>query len=579
MEVPTVKISKRQSCKNTLQTIKGEYSDSIQTIIANRIENLKSKKLLSPSLKDLNHPKELPELEIAADRIVKAIERKEIIGIETDHDCDGQTAHAVVYYNLIKFGVDKLNIRSYIGHRLKEGYGLSAQLTKRILADSPPASLIITADNGTSDEQNIAILKSHDIDVIVTDHHQLPSTGIPSSAFACINPSREDSTYPDRYIAGCMVAWLLMTTVRSKLIDAGLLSPTFPKLLDTLDFVAVGTMADCVSLANSVNNRIVVKYGLELIKQKNRVCWQVLSNVRPILTSEDLAFTVGPLLNSDGRLENAMSSLDFLLSEEHELACSIYQQLSITNVERKQIQQSITESAVSVANDIYNGDLFSIVIFLENGHTGVHGISATKIKDKYGLPTILLAPSNDSVEILNGSARGVDGLDLKSCLDQVMSISPILIKYGGHTGAAGLSIYRKDLAEFTKIFEQVVKKKLKIQPKPELLYDLELPLSKINISFIRELYTLGPYGKDFESPNFLFKVRLEELRFSSCNKHIFLIMSEGQTRHKFTYFNAPSNELYIGATYQVIAKTSISTFNHKEYINLFVEHMHQVKTN
>ena len=279
MEIPLRQIIKRKTCKKTYDKISNQYSNTLATIIANRIKELDNIEIIDPGLNQLEHPQKLEDLDLAADRIVKAIKNNEIIGIETDHDCDGQTAHAVVYYNLVRFGVVKRNIRSYIGHRLKEGYGLSAQLTKRILADSPPVSLIITADNGSSDELNIAKLKNEGIDVIVTDHHKIPITGVPRSAYACINPTREYSNYSDCYIAGCMVAWLLMTVVRVKLIEANILKPDFPKLLDSLDFVAVGTMADCVSLANSVNNRVgaILTFG-EMLHNNHHRFWKATNN-------------------------------------------------------------------------------------------------------------------------------------------------------------------------------------------------------------------------------------------------------------------------------------------------------------
>lgn len=232
---------------------------------------------LSPSLARLDHPHLMKDMDKAVERIAKAIINKEMIGLETDHDCDGQTSHALLYCAFIDyFNHPSDRIRSYIGHRLNEGYGLSVSVMNRMLADDPRPSLVITADNGSSDEAQIVHLKQAGIDVIVTDHHAIPSEGIPKSAFAVLNPTREDCGYPDPLIAGCMVAWLLMAGVRNELIKLNYLPASAPSLAKLLDYVAVGTIADCVSIARSRNNRAVVNYGLKLINQFSRPCWQAL---------------------------------------------------------------------------------------------------------------------------------------------------------------------------------------------------------------------------------------------------------------------------------------------------------------
>jgi single-stranded-DNA-specific exonuclease len=271
--------------------------------------------VLHPKLECLDHPLTMQDMTKAAHRVAKAIYNKECIGLETDHDCDGQTSHAVLYHNLVyHFKHPKELLKSYIGHRLKEGYGLSASVANRILEDSPRPSLLITADNGSSDEARIKQLAAVGMDVIVTDHHQIPEDDYPNSAYAFLNPTRDDCNYNDKYIAGCMVAWLLMAAVRLQLIEDKYLNINAPKLVDSLDFVAVGTIADCVSIARSKNNRAVVNYGMKLISQGVKPCWQVLLPLlsNPI-SSQDLGFKIGPLLNSDGRLSSALGSVSFLL--------------------------------------------------------------------------------------------------------------------------------------------------------------------------------------------------------------------------------------------------------------------------
>ncbi len=339
----------------------------IAKILASRpIEEHNLENIIEPKISLLEHPEKMQDVNRAAKRLTTAIINKECIGIETDHDCDGQTSHAVIYHNLTRhFKHPKNLIKSYIGHRLTEGYGLSEPVVERILRDHPRASLIITADNGSSDEPRIAKLKACGIDVIITDHHQIPSTGIPESAYAWINPTRKDCNY-DPYIAGCMVAWLLMVATRLELIKVGYLEKNAPKLQDTLDYVAVGTVADCVSFAKSHINRAVVRFGLQLINARDKCCWQALNKILPIdqlIDAEDLGFKIGPLLNSDGRLSSAFGSVSFLLSESVLEAENWLQHLQEQNVVRRSIQKKITLQGLAQAKSQADANRSSICIF------------------------------------------------------------------------------------------------------------------------------------------------------------------------------------------------------------------------
>jgi single-stranded-DNA-specific exonuclease len=197
------------------------YSDFLAKIISARISDVDNLELvLNGSIKNLSSPFLLKDIQKAVDRLYLAIQNKEIIGLETDHDCDGQTSHAILYEALTKiFGYPKEKIRSYIGHRMQEGYGLSEPLMNRIITDDIKPSLIITADNGSTDEPRIAILKQHKIDTIITDHHGIPPDGVPKSAVAVLNPVQQGCNYPDKAIAGCMVAWLFMAALRRHFIQ------------------------------------------------------------------------------------------------------------------------------------------------------------------------------------------------------------------------------------------------------------------------------------------------------------------------------------------------------------------------
>lgn len=484
---------------------------------------------LSPKLKLLSQPFAMADMEIAANRLARAIINQECIGIETDHDCDGQTSHAVIYHNLtVHFKHSKDKIRSYIGHRLKEGYGLSDSVAERIIQDSIKPQLVITADNGSSDEARIQKLKQAGIEVIVTDHHEIPKEGYPKSAVACLNPTREDCQYEDPYIAGCMVAWLLMTATRQKLIELGHLSKETPQLLDSLDFVAVGTIADCVSMARSINNRAVVRYGLRLIAEARRPCWRVvLQTLKGPLCSEDLGFRIGPLLNSDGRLSCAFGSVSFLLAETETEASAWLKSLQEQNTERKSIQQDIVTKGLLKAQQQVLMQRLSLCIYLETGHPGVHGIAASRIKDIFGRPTIFLAPKLHQPAILTGSVRGIEGFHVRNALQTIADQHPkMLISFGGHKAAGGVSLKLEDLQEFMDAFETATLAQIHLkQVGPTIWTDGELSIPEIQFELLESIQLLEPFGREFETPIFELNIAtIKDIRIIGDGTHARILL-------------------------------------------------------
>lgn len=512
-------------------------------IIASRPKpnNCDIQQQLDPKLVNLDHPLLMRDMDKASARLAIAIVNKEVIGIETDHDCDGQTSHAVLYDTLLnKFKMSPNLIRSYIGHRLTEGYGLSAKVAQRILEDQPRPSLIITADNGSADEARIKLLKDVGIDVIVTDHHQLPLSGPPVSAYACINPTRNDCDYPDPYIAGCMVAWLLMVATRIELIKRCYLSADAPKLTDSLDFVAVGTVADCVSMARSYNNRAIVTYGLKLINTGQRPCWRAIKTLtKGIVNAEDLGFKVGPLLNSDGRLASAFGSVSFLLAADDPEAQQWVGYLQEQNQIRKGIQNAITQQGIKIAVEQTHLGRFSLCIFLAAGHAGVHGISASRIKESFGRPTVFLAPKQGEEGILTGSIRSVEGFHVGNALEWIMQQNPtVLIAGGGHSGAGGVTLRSDNYELFTKLFETAAQQQLKLESLgPVIWTDGELNVTDFNIATLDLLTQLEPFGREFEAPVFEVTAVLESFRTIGDGSHARLELRIGEQRVTGVWFS------------------------------------------
>ena len=510
---PKIKLRKTDPNQEKIGLEQGLHPLLARILAARSIPHeLQPHEVLNIKLSSLAQPYDMADMQKAALRIAKAIINREYIGIETDHDCDGQTSHAVLYYNLshhFKHPVDKLY--SYIGHRLIEGYGLSDSVADRILQDQPLPSLVITADNGSADEPRINRLKTAGIDVIVTDHHEIPSDDYPLSAYACLNPTRQDCNYPDKYIAGCMVAWLLMTAVRQELIARQYLNQNALKLMDSLDFVAVGTVADCVSIGRSKNNRAVVSYGLKLIKKGVRPCWRALKEtINGEITAEDLSFKIAPLLNSDGRLATAFGSVSLLLAATDEEASLWVENLSEQNQQRKAIQQGVTMQGLQQAYVQAQENKFSFCIFLENGHVGVHGISASRIKEYFGRPTAFFALKATDLKLITGSIRGIEGFHVRDALQFVADHAPgLLIAFGGHQGAGGATLLRENFNRFSDLFEQAAKVQLQTESLgPVIWTDGELPSHWINLETLEAINSLAPFGREFEQPIFQMQAKL-----------------------------------------------------------------------
>lgn len=542
-------IRQKQTNHDILSTLLSKgYDLFLARIISSRVSNFENIDLiLKGSIKDLSSPFLFKDIDKAVDRLFQALQNNEVIGLETDHDCDGQTSHAILYEALTKiFNYPKDKIRSYIGHRMLEGYGLSESLMNRILTDSTRPSLIITADNGSTDEPRIAVLKQNGIDTIVTDHHGIPPEGTPKSAIAVLNPTQHDCNYPDKAIAGCMVAWLFMTALRRKYLQNGKSLSKSYGLSNLLDFIAIGTIADCVSMANSHNNRIVTKLGIEQLKNNDRLCWDFLDKEK--LSSEYISFSIAPLLNSDGRVSDALGSVSFLLENDELKIEETFENLTKQNNQRKEIQKKLTYEAITKAHQLDN-DNNSLCILLDDGHSGIHGITASRVKEMFGKPVIIFSETQNDPNLISGSARSVDSINIKTILDTIALKSPtLMIKYGGHKGAAGLTINKSDFNTFYDLFESEIINFVKnnnISLEPILEYDFELDENDFRLQTLEKIESLEPFGREFEKPLFYNSFIIENLRLVGKDKnHAQLVLRyKNISSIKAIWFNALENKI------------------------------------
>lgn len=539
--------------------------------------------LVSPSLRHLAHPERLKDARRASERIAQAVVDGEHIGILTDYDVDGITSHVVIRRTLVElFGVPEAKLHSLIGHRIHDGYGISLPLVERTLALSPRPSLVITADCGSSDEPRIARLKAAGVEVVVSDHHALPLEGPPASAYATVNPTREDCDYPDPTIAGCMVAWLVMSLARRVLVEWGVLAPATPKLSPWLSYVALGTVADCVSLGGSAANRAVVHHGLTLINRMEAACWRAMAarlgaDSVPF-DAETLAFQMGPRINARSRLNDPYAALHFMLAANEAVAHRHLETLDQDNQSRKAIEAEMAQQAKALALPALTADEPAIVIYLEEGHPGVQGIVASRLVQAFGRPALVLTPAA-APGMLTGSGRSIEGLHLREALQRTFELAPeALPRFGGHRGAAGVGVPAERLTEFRAAFLTAVGEQLGgVELRPRILTDGELSPDQLCLATLDELERLAPFGREFDAPLFEGDFLVESLRpVGADGSHLMLELSAGATSLKAIWFRAltPGEvpAFGVGATLHCAFKLNRNRWRGRESLQLMIEH-------
>ncbi len=517
-------------------------------IVAGRVHSLDEApdRIVRPKLADLHDPALLADAERAAARLATAVVNQECVGILTDYDVDGITSHAIVFEALTRFfGLPAGRVQHHIGHRLQDGYGISASLTDRILALQERPAVIVTADCGSSDQAQLERLAAADIDVIVTDHHAIPAEGVPAAAHSVVNPTRDDCTFPDRTVAGCMVSWMLMCEVRRRLIATGKLAADAPKLGTLLDFVALGTVADAVSLFGA-GNRAVVLRGLQEMNRMKRPCWRALARLlgRPQGYSvQDLGFQMGPRINARGRMADPMAALRFVLASDDAEAARELEVLDADNRDRRETESQMLAIARAMAVAQLAEGRVILMIYHPSFHAGVQGIVASRLVDAFGHPAVVLSPGMSPGQ-LSGSARSIDGLDIRQALQGVADADgDLLHKFGGHVGAAGLSVDLERVAQLHSLLDAQVALQLRGRELgPELLTDGCLEAAQLVRETVGELEVLAPYGREFDVPLFEGNFLVRSLRrVGNDGTHVALDLMVGERPVRAIWFRAVAN--------------------------------------
>jgi len=447
---------------------------------------------LNPKLKILGDPLSLPDMEVAADRILQAIRNNERITVFGDYDVDGLTSVALLTTVLKQSGVC---INTFLPHRLEEGYGLSLDALARCMEETRP-DLIVTVDCGTSSVAAVVEAKRLGVDVIITDHHSITPELAP--AVAIVNPRRS----PDEslhVLSGVGVAFKLAHAILKRARQTvGEKSWTQFDPKELLEYVALGTIADLVPLTGE--NRILVHHGLRALNQTRKIGIQALIEVAKIsgpIDTYEVGYLLGPRLNASGRLGTAQTSLRLLMTTDAAEARICAEELDAANRERQQVERSIVEelSAITDAR-LAVTECYSIVEAHKNWHPGVVGIAASRMVQKHGRPAIVIGI--DDQGRAKGSCRSISGFNLVEALSEC---GDLLVKFGGHAMAAGVEIEWDNVTAFKERFEMVAKTHLTgRQWTPTITIDGWISVRDIDEHVLQLLDQLRPFGIGYPEP-------------------------------------------------------------------------------
>jgi single-stranded-DNA-specific exonuclease len=483
---------------------------------------------LRPRLKSLSDPFLLPNMDLAVDRILAALDRNERMVLFGDYDVDGVTSLALFAEILRAYGAAP---DLFLPLRMEEGYGLSRESLERCLAQHRP-QLLIALDCGTSSNEEIIDLKRRGVDVIVLDHHE-PKMALPE-CIALVNP-KIDVESPFHYLCTVGIVFKLChALIKRRPLDFDLKSK--------LDLVALGTVADIVPLRGE-NRTFVQRGAIEIAKSTRPGLRKLieLSGVKVPILPEDIGFRLGPRLNAAGRLSTAEKSLQLLLTQNEDEAAELARVLDQQNRERQEVEKAIFAAAEEkIASEFDPARDAAIIVGASGWHPGVLGIVASRISRKYHRPTIVLG--FDAEGVGKGSGRSIEGLNLVSTLGRC---ADKLDKYGGHEMAAGLTLREHNFEPFSGAFRRAAGEVLSDDDlQPRLRLDHELAFSELNYDFLHWHEMLQPFGNGNPQPLFYAReVEPAAVPRVVGEKHLALRLRQGNYHHRAIYFDAAAESL------------------------------------
>ena len=526
----------------------------LATILANRgiCKEDEIRKFLEPTREDFHNPFLLPDMDIAVDTIIKAIEEKENILIYGDYDVDGITSISVLQKFLEERG---MNVANHIPNRLEEGYGLNKEAIKQIADDG--YKLIITVDCGISGIEEIEYANSLGIRTIITDHHE-PLDELPK-AIAVVDAKRKDNKYPFNQLAGVGVVFKLIQAIGIKL---GLNEKEYLKYLD---LVCVGTISDIVPLVDE--NRVIAKLGLKLVNVTRNLGLKYLLQATGYkqIDSNAISFGIAPRINACGRMGHETEALDIFLSNDIDEVKELTEKLNNYNKTRQETEKKIVEEALELIEKNKENEKSAIVLGSSGWHHGVIGIVSSKITETYFKPSILVSFENG---IAKGSGRSIPGFDLHEAL---CKSSKYLEKYGGHSMAVGLSLKEENFEAFKNEFEKIAKESKVEEILPIIYIDGVVKQEDIKPEHIKELEKLEPFGEGNKMPLFAYKgLKINSIRALTEGKHLKLTLKDDNIIIDAIGFNMGHlvNDYLIGDKVDVVGVLEINSFNGIESVQI-----------
>ena len=499
---------------------------------------------------------EFKGMDKAVERILKAAEMGEKVCVYGDYDVDGVTS-TVILVECLRLFLDK--VIYHVPDRFTEGYGMNLDVIEKLADDG--VTLIITCDCGISNINEINRAKELGMDVILTDHHNIPPE-LPK-ADVILNPKLLEEGHKARNMSGCAMAYFLcLALLKSKGLEE--------KAEEYLDMLALSLIADVVSL-NGENRYLLKKAMPKLFNTKREGLVKLLeiaSKTSELSTEEDIAFQIAPRINAAGRMESASLPVELMLCKDPYKASEMAQRIDFLNSERKRVQQEIIDQAIEQV-ETKKKNKTVLVLYSDYWHHGIIGIAAGRICEMYRKPAILLALKEDGKTVV-GSARSVEEVNI---YELIKECSGKLLKFGGHSMAAGLSLLKENLQEFVTEIELLAEKKHFIGDTVSVDVDMELEIDSITEELYQRLMAAGPYGEGFEAPMFVsYRLKVLSDRKTEKNHHIMVLEGKSNTRISAVQWFGEDKSLQ-GKVFNVIYKINKNTYKGKSNLQLTLVHM------
>lgn len=514
--------------------------------------------------------------------LADAIAEQKCLLVIADYDTDGATACAVAVRALRSFGA---KVDYLVPNRFEYGYGLTPEIVQLAATREPPPEILITVDNGIASVEGVAEANRLGMQVLVTDHH-LPGDQLPDAA-VIVNPNQPGCRFPDKHIAGVGVIFYVMLALRAELRERGTFTATGqePNLARLLDLVALGTVADVVRLEGT--NRILVQQGLQRIRNGHccagiHALFKAAGRSFNRVTTYELGFILAPRLNAAGRLDDMSLGIECLLTEDESHALHLASQLDELNRQRREIESDMQDAAISKLEKViatldhidapahhHTHPVYSTCLYDPGWHQGVIGLIASRIKDKLHRPVIVFAQGNDGE--IKGSGRSIPGLHLRDALDLVAKRYPeLIVKFGGHAMAAGLTVHEQHFEQFRTVFEQIVQSLLTPADLIQIIEtDGELEEMDLTLELAQYLSS-QVWGQGFPEPSFNGCFRVENQRIVG-EKHLKLKLRKTGTRYIYDgilFFHTERLPAEIDAVYRV----QLNEYNGSTRLQLLLEH-------